>query len=54
MNERCDPVVMRKALEMVHTMKLAGIEFVPVPVLDNEDRLFLADMVSERLEKIGS
>ena len=51
---RCSPVQMRRMLEMVEMMKQAGIEFVPVPVLNYADRAKLALITSDRLEQIAT
>jgi hypothetical protein len=42
-------VQISKALEAVNAFKQAGIEFIPVPVLDDEDRVKLAEDVFRRL-----
>lgn len=36
--ERCSPTKMGKALKVVEAMKKAGLEFVPVPVKDDDHR----------------
>jgi hypothetical protein len=45
-------VQMRKALEAVNAFKQAGIEFIPVPVLNDEDRAKLTEDVFRRLSVI--
>lgn len=50
--EKATPVEMRKCLVAVEAFKKAGIKFVPMPVLDDDDQDALADQMKERLEKI--
>lgn len=50
----CSPVQMRKALEMVEALKQAGMEFVPVPVLNDADREKLMLITASRLEQIAT
>jgi len=49
---RADPVSMRKALRLTDEMRLQGILFVPMPVLDKEDHAKLQADCLERLEKM--
>jgi hypothetical protein len=51
---RCSPVQMRKALEMVEALKQSGMEFVPVPVLNDADREKLLLITASRLEQIAT
>lgn len=51
---RCSPVQMRKILVMVETMRRAGMEFVPVPVLNDQDRDKLMSIMAERLGAIAA
>lgn len=44
---------MRKSLEAVEAMKEAGLEFVPVPVMNDEDREKLIIIMANRLDKLG-
>ena len=39
MNNKCNPVDMRKNLEVVETLKAAGIDFVCIPVTGNKEAL---------------
>jgi len=41
---------MRKALEIVHQFKMAGIRFVPVPVLNDFEHDQLIKIVANKLE----
>lgn len=47
--ERCNPVQMRKNLEMVKDLKDSGIDFMPIPVRDEEHRLMLAHYAENTL-----
>lgn len=49
---RANPVELRKALELAHAFVLAGIDFVPVPVLTQDDKNELAMDVQARLKQI--
>ena len=52
--KRCTPVQMRKALEMVEALKQSGVEFIPVPVLNDEDRAKLINIANTRLGNIAA
>lgn len=43
---------MRKNLVAVDGFKKAGIGFIPMPVLNEEDKNMLLTMMSDRLDKI--
>lgn len=47
---RANPVEMRKALQAVETLKMAGLLFVPMPVLNEEDGVKLLAEMMQRLE----
>lgn len=47
---RANPVEMRKALQAVDTLKMAGLLFVPMPVLNEEDGMKLLAEMMQRLE----
>lgn len=49
---RCNPVEMRKALVLVDALKMAGIEFVPVPVFNEKQKQELGALCSLRLESL--
>jgi hypothetical protein len=50
---KTSPVEMRKYLELVDAFKQAGIGFIPIPILNTDDKgELLADM-SRRLSVIG-
>lgn len=49
---RASPVEMRKVLAIVETMKQAGVLFVPMPVLNQEDHEHLLTQMSMRLNQI--
>jgi len=52
MIEKANPVKMRKALEMANMLKGAGILFVPMPVLSDEDHSKLVRWLQDRLDQI--
>jgi len=52
--EKADPVQMRKALEVVQAFKENMILFVPMPVLDEDDKRELYRKVHDRLDVILS
>jgi hypothetical protein len=49
---RASPVLLRRALEIVQALQGAGVEFVPVPVLNESDRTRLWAMTSNRLDAL--
>lgn len=49
---RASSVDIRNALAVVNTLVNAGIDFVPVPVLSDEDKAILARDVQMRLAQI--
>ena len=49
---RANPLELRKALELAHAFVTAGIDFVPVPVLTQDDKNELAMDVQTRLKQI--
>ena len=51
--QRCGAVRMRKSLESVDLLKKSGIEFVPIPVMDDDDRAKLLGILMQRVEKIA-
>ena len=51
---KCSPVQMRKALELVEVLKSAGMDFIPVPVLNDEDRARLIAIAADRIERIAA
>ena len=46
----CKPVQMRKNLEMVNDLRSSRIDFMPIPVRDEEHRLLLARYAESILE----
>ena len=50
--QRATPVQIRQSLEVVETLKKAGIRFVPIPVLNEEDFQTLISDLQYRLVKI--
>ena len=49
---KCSPVDMRKNLEAVEVLRKAGIDFVPVPVTDNQSKNSLLDQLQKNLDEI--
>lgn len=50
--ERCSPVEMRKSLEVVESFKNAGIRFVAIPVLNDDDYLDKQIMAIKAFEQL--
>lgn len=50
--DKATPVELRRSLELVEAMKKAGIGFIPIPILNEKDRLELYSMLNDRLCKI--
>lgn len=50
--ERCSPVEMRRALEIVDAMKTSGIKFVPIPVMNDRDQESLNKILMRRLDRM--
>ena len=48
--ERAKPVDMRKALQAADALKQAGVLFVPMPVLNEEDHEMLISKSQRRLK----
>ena len=49
---RAHPTDLRKALEIANALMKAGIDFVPIPVIDQDDKNELAMDLQRRLEQI--
>lgn len=49
---RCSAIQMCQMLKAVDAMREAGLEFVPIPVLNDRDRANLYATMSARLESI--
>ena len=49
---RAAPVDLRRALEIAHDLVKAGLDFIPVPVLSDEDKAILVRDVEMRLTQI--
>lgn len=52
MARKASPSDVRKSLQLVDLFKIAGIGFVPMPVLGSDDQAELFRQVIERLEAI--
>ena len=50
--KRASPVELRKAKYLVEKFVRAGIDFVPIPVVDQDDKNELAMDLLRRLERI--
>jgi hypothetical protein len=50
--KKATPVEMRKSLEAAMALRNAGIKFVPMPVLNDEDHAYLISELDRRLEII--
>lgn len=50
--KRASPVDLRKAKYLVDDFVRAGIDFVPIPVIDQDDKNELAMDLQRRLERI--
>lgn len=50
--KRAEPADLRIAIEIAHALMKAGIDFVPIPVLSDEDKAILARDVQIRLTQI--
>ena len=48
---RASPVDLRHALEMAHGLAKAGVDFVTIPVLSNEDKAILVRDAYMRLDQ---
>jgi len=49
---KATPIEMRKALQVVDALKKAGVLFVPVPILDSNDKDLLLGILEKRLDII--
>lgn len=49
---RASPVDLRHALEMAHCLAKAGVDFVSIPVLSNEDKAILVRDAYMRITQI--
>ena len=50
--EKANPVETRKQLEIVNSMVKNGMRFVAVPVLGDDDFLYLASIVKVRIAQL--
>lgn len=50
--QRATPIQTRQSLQIVEELKKAGMRFVPIPVLDDEDFEKLTTELKKKLEKI--
>lgn len=52
MVERASPVTLRKALELANLFVKVGVNFVPVPVTNDEEQRELVEKALKRLAEI--
>lgn len=52
MIQRASPKDLRTALELVHQLKMSGIDFVPVPVTSQEQKKELLIMFEKALQEL--
>jgi hypothetical protein len=50
--DKASPVDMRKMLNVVNSFKRYGIMFVPIPVLNYEDKAKYIELMSDQLERM--
>ena len=50
--DKCSPANMRKALIAADQFRKAGIEFVPIPVINLDNKLDMINLMLENLEII--
>lgn len=50
---KASPIDMRKMLDIVDSFKRAGIMFVPVPILNDEDKARYLELMNDQLEKMA-
>ena len=50
--EKCSPAEMRKNLEMVEMLKKAGIDFVAIPVKNEEEKQKFLGILMQNLDEI--
>jgi hypothetical protein len=48
---KASPIDMRKMLDVVDVLKRAGIMFVPVPILNDEDKAKYLELMNDQFEK---
>lgn len=51
---KASPVDMRKMLNVVNSFKRCGIMFVPIPVLNDEDKEKYIELMSDQLEMMAT
>lgn len=52
MLQRASPKDIRNALELVHSLKMQGIDFVPIPVTSPEQKQELFKMFENALQEL--
>lgn len=48
--ERCAPVEMRRNLELVEVFKQMGMDFVPIPVLNESQKAYFLNLMQRQLD----
>ena len=51
--EKCNPTTMRDNLILVEALKQACIDFVPIPVLSEEEKKYYIDIFNQKLEQVS-
>lgn len=52
MIERASPVQLRKALAFAHELSKMGINFVPMPVINEEEKVAMVEQAMSKLDEL--
>ena len=50
--QKATPDQIQQSMEMATTLKVAGIRFVPIPVMNEDEYLLYRNLLEARLEKM--